>query len=258
MSPQKDGMGSHQSRRAMKEEWITPKYIIDAFGIGYFDLDPCAAVNQPWSCARKAFTIEQNGLIQPWWGNVWLNPPYGSKTGKWLSRLAEHGSGIALIFARTETADWFEHIWSKADAILFIEGRLYFHHVNGRVAKSNSGAPSALVAYGKENAQALLKCGIKGRVVFLNQKVVIETSGGVVNCAWSNNPSVHADVLDWDEFNEGAKVSEEEAEEAYQDILSERPFDLLASNTASTQTAGTLPLFGGNKADELQPPAQVA
>lgn len=235
MSLKKDGMGSHQSHNAMKEEWITPKYIIDAFGYGFFDLDPCAAVKQPWSCARGAYTIEQNGLIKKWYGNVWLNPPYGNKTGKWLSKLAEHGSGIALIFARTETRDWFEHIWQKATAILFIEGRLYFHHVNGEVAKSNSGAPSALIAYGKDNAQALLKCGIKGKVVFLDQKVVVETSGGIVNCVLSNNPSIHANILDWDEFNEGASVTEEDAQETYREVLSECSYDLLASNTASTK-----------------------
>jgi hypothetical protein len=161
------GMGGHQSHKMIKDEWITPKEIIDAFGIGYFDLDPCAAVNQPWSCARKAFTVEQDGLSYKWWGRVWLNPPYGSKTGIWLSKLAEHGDGIALIFARTETADWFKYIWSKATAILFIEGRLYFHHVNGERAKHNSGAPSALIAYGAESADALSKCGIKGKFIRL-------------------------------------------------------------------------------------------
>ena len=48
--------------------WITPRYIIDAFGVGWFDLDPCASVTQPWSCARKAYTVEQNGLLRQWWG----------------------------------------------------------------------------------------------------------------------------------------------------------------------------------------------
>lgn len=221
------GMGGHQSHKMLKDEWITPRHIIDAFGIGYFDLDPCAAVNQPWSCARKAFTIEQDGLAFDWWGNVWLNPPYGAHTGTWLSRLAEHGNGIALIFARTETRDWFTYIWPKASAILFIEGRLYFCDTNGKPAPHNAGAPSALIAYGRDNAQALLKSGIKGRLVFLDQSILVETSGGVINCVHSNNPGIKADVLDWDEFDSGAKVELDEAEKMYQEYKEAMPFDLL-------------------------------
>jgi hypothetical protein len=223
------GMGGHQSHKMLKDEWITPKHIIDAFGVGYFDLDPCAAVRQPWSCARKAFTVEQDGLAHNWWDNVWLNPPYGDNTGMWLSRLVEHGSGVALIFARTETADWFKYIWSKASAVLFIEGRLYFHHVDGTRAAHNAGAPSALIAYGQNNAQALLNSGIKGKLVYLDQNVLVETSGGVVNCVHSNNPTIKADILDWDEFNGGAVVSQAEADEMYKDYKKVMPFDLLGS-----------------------------
>lgn len=239
----KSGMGSHQSHKMIKDEWITPKNIIDAFGVGYFDLDPCAAVNQPWSCARKAYTIEQNGLAYPWWGNVWLNPPYGNHTGTWLSRLAEHGNGIALIFARTETADWFNYIWSQASAILFLEGRLYFCHVDGIEAEHNAGAPSALIAYGKNNAQALLNCGLRGRVVFLDQSVLVEASGGVITCVHSNDPQIKADVLDWDEFNEGAAVSQDEADHMYQDYRTAMPFDLLSPHLKKEITALSLPLF---------------
>lgn len=164
-----NGMGSHQSSRMMKDEWITPKWVIDFLG-GFeaFDLDPCAAINQPWPCARNVFTIQQNGLAQRWYGSVWLNPPYGINTGIWLFRMVQHGNGIALIFARTETDDWFTHIWPKASAILFLQGRLYFHHVDGTRAEYNAGAPSALVAYGKENAQTLLKSGIKGKFIDLS------------------------------------------------------------------------------------------
>lgn len=162
-----NGMGGHQSHKMMKEEWITPKHIIDAFGYGYFDLDPCAAVKQPWSCAREAYTKEQDGLSHSWFGNVWLNPPYGNKTRSWLSRLADHGNGIALIFARTETDVWFRYVWSKTSAVLFLKGRLYFCHVDGTRAKHNSGAPSALIAYDQVNAQALATCGLEGKLIIL-------------------------------------------------------------------------------------------
>ena len=81
-----------------KDEWLTPPEIIHA--LGCFDLDPCAPVVRPWPTATRHYTIEDNGLVQPWDGRIWCNPPYGTETGRWLARMAEHGNGIALIFAR--------------------------------------------------------------------------------------------------------------------------------------------------------------
>jgi hypothetical protein len=65
----------------------------------------------------------------------------------WISRLAAHGSGIALLHARTE-AEWFEPIWERASGIVFLADRLHFHYPDGRRAKANSGAPAVLVSFG--------------------------------------------------------------------------------------------------------------
>lgn len=140
------GMSSHQSARMQTDEWLTPKHIIDA--LGPFDLDPCAPIVRPWPTARIHYTVEDNGLSQPWFGQVWLNPPYGCEAEKWLRRLADHGNGIALIFARTETQAFFSTVWARADAVLFLRGRLTFCRVDGSPGPGNSGAPSVLVAYG--------------------------------------------------------------------------------------------------------------
>lgn len=83
----------------------------------------------------------------------------------WLDRLAEHGSGIGLVFARTETAGFVEQVWGKADAVLFLHGRLYFHHADGTRAAANSGAPSCLVAYGFKAARRLADSGLPGSLV---------------------------------------------------------------------------------------------
>ncbi len=130
--------------------------------LGPFDLDPCAAINQPWSTAKTHFTIEDNGLLKGWFGLVWMNPPYGPETGKWLQRLSDHGNGIALIFARTETRDFFQYVWNKANALLFIRSRIYFHNVNGTQASANAGAPSVLIGYGNEAVARLEDTKIGG------------------------------------------------------------------------------------------------
>ncbi|MDV3474568.1 adenine methyltransferase [Elizabethkingia anophelis] len=159
------GIGSHQSANMMKDEWLTPPEIIKA--LGSFDLDPCSPINRPWSTADNHYTIENDGLSQEWKGRVWCNPPYGLEAAKWLDKLSIHRNGIALIFARTETKMFFDHVWNKADAVLFLEGRLYFHHVDGTRARANAGAPSVLIAYGKENVETLKNCSIKGKFITL-------------------------------------------------------------------------------------------
>ena len=157
------GIGSHQSARMANDSWLTPPEILHA--LGSFDLDPCACVDQPWVTAARMIARPRDGLIEPWTGRVWLNPPYGASTGRWLSRLAAHGDGIALIFARTETAMLVEHVWGKADAILFLHGRLHFHFPDGRRSPANAGGPSALIAYGEENVEALQRSSVKGSLV---------------------------------------------------------------------------------------------
>lgn len=152
--------GHHRAHRGATDEWLTPPEIIRS--LGKFDLDPCAPINRPWPTAARHFTIEDNGLWQKWEGRVWLNPPYGPQTGSWLRKLAEHGDGIALIFARTETEMFFAHAWERARAMLFLRGRLYFHHADGRRATHNGGAPSVLIAYGARNAAALHASGLAG------------------------------------------------------------------------------------------------
>lgn len=158
-------MGGHQSARMKNDEWLTPPEIIEA--LGPFDLDPCAPEVRPWPMAREHYTKKDDGLLKPWAGRVWLNPPYGLEAESWLRRLATHGDGIALIFARTETAMFFSQVWDRADAVLFVRGRLTFHHVSGNKARANGGAPSVLVAYGPNNAQALKASGISGKYIDL-------------------------------------------------------------------------------------------
>lgn len=108
-----------------KEEWLTPPQIIRA--LGEFDLDPCAPIKRPWDTARNHFTIRENGLLKQWSGRVWCNPPYGGKTSEWLGRCAEHKNVTALIFARTETDQFFDHIWPSATAVCFLHKRIAFY-----------------------------------------------------------------------------------------------------------------------------------
>lgn len=159
------GIGGHQSAAARTDVWLTPPHV--KAPLGEFDLDPCAAVGQPWPTARTHYTIEDNGLALPWVGRVWCNPPYGTEAAAWLDRMASHGWGTALVFARTETDMFFRHVWERATALHFFRGRLHFHFPNGQRAPTNAGGPSVLVAYGESDAEILKRSGLPGRFIAL-------------------------------------------------------------------------------------------
>ena len=78
--------------------------------------------------------------------------------------MKEHNNGIALVFARTDTRMFHEHVFNS-DAVLFIKGRLSFYHVTG-VKGGTAGAPSCLVAYGIEAVNRLKNSAIKGKLIY--------------------------------------------------------------------------------------------
>ena len=128
-------------------------------GMG-FDADTLAAA---LLCCLPADELADDGLSVPWAGHVWLNPPY-SDPGPWMERLADHGDGIALVFARTDTGWWHDYVWGRADLLLFVRRRLRFvepTETPGRKA-SNAPAPSVLVAYGQWAVRSLRSSGIPG------------------------------------------------------------------------------------------------
>jgi hypothetical protein len=146
--------------------WLTPPHILEA--LGPFDLDPCASENRPWDTASQHYTIKDDGLTQAWSGRVWCNPPYGPKMGPFLEKLATHpGGGVALVFARTETRAFFDNVWDKATAILFLKGRLKFHKPDGEVG-GTAGSPSVLIAYGEADAEVLKNCKLSGKYIRVN------------------------------------------------------------------------------------------
>jgi hypothetical protein len=147
---------------ATTHDWLTPPEIVAA--LGQFDMDPCASQFQPWRTATNQYTIEDDGLARTWIGRVWCNPPYGPHAEKFLKRMSEHGDGIKLIFARTETKAFQEYCWKRASGMLFMAGRIKFRLPGG--GKSGpAGAPSVLIAYGQRNADALMNSGIPGYFV---------------------------------------------------------------------------------------------
>lgn len=149
----------HSRTQSTRDDWQTPLHVLEA--LGTFDLDPCANVNDPLRCAERAYI--DGGLENEWFGRVFLNPPYGGATAKWMLRLADHGDGIALIAPRMGAA-WFHRIvLQRATGLYFLQGRLAFIDPRTGLAARESNIDNVLIAYGDECAKILESTTLPGK-----------------------------------------------------------------------------------------------
>lgn len=132
---------------------LTPLEMIRA--IGEFDFDPCGVHGHP--TAKQVVVWPDDGLAVPWHGIVWCNPPYSDPL-PWMRRMAEHGNGVALVLASTDTA-WFQELALTAEHYLFLRGRPAFHRLDRSVVKLMRA--STLVGWG-EGSQLLRACPLGG------------------------------------------------------------------------------------------------
>lgn len=136
------------------DEWYTPKYIFDAMGVE-FDHDVAHPLaDHPITPCRR-FTAA-GGLEVRWESFVWMNPPFGGRNGivPWLDKFFAHGNGVALTPDRT-SAPWWQDAARKADAVLFIAGKVKFIRPDGSLGKSPSNG-TTLLASGPKGVQALV------------------------------------------------------------------------------------------------------
>lgn len=138
-------------------EWYTPAKYIDAARqvMGGIDLDPASSelANQTVK-AGKIYTVEDDGLKQPWNGRIWLNPPYSSqgmvgRSGNaagpmqyFIAKLMYHyQSGDvsqAVVVVTTDTdASWFQSFWEFP--ICFATHRVMFNRPDGTREKQFFG-----------------------------------------------------------------------------------------------------------------------
>jgi len=130
---------AHVSYNSGENEWYTPKYIIDAARktMGSIDLDPASSeIANRTVQATTFYTKEINGLIQPWFGNVWLNPPYSKELiGKFAMAVKvkrmEYDQALILVNNATETR-WFQSMATFANAICYVEKRIRFLDMTGK------------------------------------------------------------------------------------------------------------------------------
>lgn len=133
--------------------WLTPPWLIKK--LGEFDLDPCAAPEGRFTdCAKDNYTEADDGLSKPWYGRVWLNPPYGKEAAPFMQRMSEHRRGIALVFARTDTRWFHDTVFNSALYMFFFKGRIRFYKLDGTIGQTPNAA-SCLVAWDESELPVL-------------------------------------------------------------------------------------------------------
>ena len=155
----KDMGFTHESTHNETMEWYTPPAVFDALGL-CFDMDvasPGKAI-VPWIPAAEHLTLRENGLVHPWDGRVWLNPPYGSLPLKWVAKFSRWSDGVMLVFARPDTA-WFHDFAVECSAVLFMRGRIRFIGADVYCGQG-CGAASMLLAQGEDCVRALRASGL--------------------------------------------------------------------------------------------------
>lgn len=151
---------SYWEMKGASDEWYTPFYVFDALGT-VFDLDVAHPEGVGTHVPCKSH-ISDNSLNSEWFGYVWMNPPFGGRNSlePWLDKFFEHDNGIALTPDRT-SAPWWQKAASRADAVLFVNGKIRFIRPDGTEGKSPSNG-TTLFAAGHKAMEDLHRAAIAG------------------------------------------------------------------------------------------------
>lgn len=118
-----------------KDEWYTPKNIVDFFGP--FDYDPATTKKRATVLGIKNYdTIKTDGLKADWsnYNKIWINPPF-TKKFEFLEKAVKSGKHIFFLLPiETLTTKRFHTIIEsyKANYIMWVpDGRIRFEDGNG-------------------------------------------------------------------------------------------------------------------------------
>lgn len=152
-----------------------------------FDLDPCSGAEST-PIAPERYTKADDGLTQPWFGDVFVNPPWssngdGSAKDLWLTKCRNEAQkdrvdSVTVILPADTSAHWFhDHILS-AEAVCFVgPGRIPFEGED-----RNPSFEMLIAVYGRvsdEHRDALDQHGavIRGRRVYdRNPQLTLQAS----------------------------------------------------------------------------------
>jgi hypothetical protein len=160
------------------DDYYTPRWVFEYMDIR-FDLDVCAPPGGiPWIPADHYYTQADDGLLAPWHGRVWMNPPF-SRPKPWAERFREHRHGVA-IFPHS-MGQWVTRLWAEADGWIVVPPPITFikEGVTGPIP-----IPVSMAAYGDECVEAISRIGVVRRIA----RDLIAGSDEAPVGQWTPNP----------------------------------------------------------------------
>lgn len=121
-----------------KSDWETPDYVVywaSKFFNVEFDLDPAAKetnAKAPKYYKGPHYTeLCECGLCKDWFGNVWLNPPYGvGVLSRWVAKVQQQLQKgldtITLLLPANTGTVWFGDLMKLQPELVFIQARISF------------------------------------------------------------------------------------------------------------------------------------
>lgn len=126
--------------------------------LGEIDLDPCAGAET--MIGRINYRLEQgdNGLLMPWHGFVYCNPPFSEKAA-WVDKMIAHGNGI-MVLPERGSAPWFGPLVKRL-RYYFVMGQ----KINFIGGPSSNNLGSVLLPFGAEAKFRIINSGLPGHLV---------------------------------------------------------------------------------------------
>lgn len=133
-------------------EWFTPERYLNAARevMGAIDLDPASSERaQQRVRAEHCYTRETDGLKQPWFGRIFLNPPYESRqvqafVRRLLTTFTEHEVTEAILLVNSSPdTQWFQDAERACSALCHTRGRIAFHkgEKDGSITEKTTAGP---------------------------------------------------------------------------------------------------------------------
>lgn len=139
------------------DEWYTPPELVETCRtmMGSIDCDPASCDEAQFVVRAKVYhTYQDNGLLQPWYGNILLNPPrQRGLMNRFIDKLLhEIAAGhviqaILLVHSSGAGSKWFEKARTESQCFCLLSQRILYwspyNLVNGLTAKGNKQGASS-------------------------------------------------------------------------------------------------------------------
>lgn len=153
------------------DRWCTPGWVIDLAHeqLGAIDLDPASnAYAQRHVRAERWYSLDkgEDGLILPWEGRVWLNPPYSrGLIAPFCARAVEqvdqgHVSAALVLVNTSSSAAWWQQIAAASRWMLFFSRRIRFEHEQTERVGGSPRYDNTLFALGSVRPGAFREHGL--------------------------------------------------------------------------------------------------